>query len=124
MHPLLKIQGLRISFRNEKHCKTIIKDSTFHMNSNEIVGIVGESSSGKSVTSLSIMGLLPKDFSKIEKGEIIFQGRPITHLSDQEFQSIRGSQIAMIFQEPMSSLNPSMKCGEQVAEVRSEERRV
>lgn len=117
MHPLLKIQGLRISFRNEKHWKTIIKDSTFHINSNEIVGIVGESGSGKSVTSLSIMGLLPKGFSKIEKGEIIFQGRPITHLSDQEFQSIRGSQMAMIFQEPMSSLNPSMKCGEQVAEV-------
>ena len=117
MHPLLKIQGLRISFRNEKHWKTIIKDSTFHINSNEIVGIVGESGSGKSVTSLSLMGLLPKGFSKIEKGEIIFQGRPITHLSDQEFQSIRGSQMAMIFQEPMSSLNPSMKCGEQVAEV-------
>lgn len=117
MHPLLKIQGLRISFRNEKHWKTIIKDSTFHINSNEIVGIVGESGSGKSVTSLSIMGLLPKGFSKIEKGEIIFQGRPITHLSDQEFQSIRGSQMAMIFQEPMSSLNPAMKCGEQVAEV-------
>ena len=117
MHPLLKIQGLSISFRNENHWKTIIKDSTFHINSHEIVGIVGESGSGKSVTSLSIMGLLPKGFSKIEKGEIIFQGRPITHLSDQEFQSIRGSQMAMIFQEPMSSLNPSMKCGEQVAEV-------
>lgn len=117
MHPLLKIQGLRISFRNENHWKTIIKDSTFHIHSNEIVGIVGESGSGKSVTSLSIMGLLPKGFSQIEKGEIIFQGRPITHLSDQEFQSIRGSQMAMIFQEPMSSLNPSMKCGEQVAEV-------
>lgn len=115
--PLLKIENLEISFLQEKVFVPVIHNISYALFPNEIVGIVGESGSGKSVSSLAIMGLLPKNVSKISNGTIILEGENITHFDTKSFRKIRGKKIAMIFQEPMSSLNPSMKCGAQVAEM-------
>ena len=115
--PLLNIQNLEISFKREKEFLPIIKRINYTLESNEILGIVGESGSGKSVSSLAIMGLLPQNISKVSDGEIVFEGKNIATLSKKELQNLRGKQISMIFQEPMSSLNPSLKCGFQVAEI-------
>ena len=114
---LLSVKKLTISFKKEKEYVPVVHGLTYDLYENEIVGIVGESGSGKSVSSLAIMGLLPLKISKITDGTIVFNGKEITNLSDKEFQKIRGNDIAMIFQEPMSSLNPSLKCGFQVAEI-------
>jgi peptide/nickel transport system ATP-binding protein len=115
--PLLKIENLEIAFQQEKVFIPVIHKISYELFPNEILGIVGESGSGKSVSSLAIIGLLPKNISKISNGSIIFEGENITALNAKSFQKIRGKKIAMIFQEPMSSLNPSMKCGAQVAEI-------
>lgn len=110
---ILSIKNLCISFgKNE-----VIRNISCHLYQNEILGIVGESGSGKSVSSLAILGLLPKKISKITSGSIVFNGIYLTTLSSKAFQNIRGKKIAMIFQEPMSSLNPSMSCGKQVQEI-------
>jgi peptide/nickel transport system ATP-binding protein len=114
---LLSVENLSISFLSDGLENTIIKDSTFQLYKNEILGIVGESGSGKSVSTLAILGLLPKRISKITNGHIYFEEKDLTQLSSKEFQNIRGNEIAMIFQEPMSSLNPSMTCGKQVQEI-------
>lgn len=114
---LLNIEHLSIDFKNEKSYKTIIKNISYQVYKNEIVGIVGESGSGKSVSSLAILGLLPKRISKITSGSITFNNQDLTQLNSKQFQTIRGQKIAMIFQEPMSSLNPSMTCGKQVEEI-------
>lgn len=114
---LLKINNLEISFKKEKEFHPIIKRISYSLEANEILGIVGESGSGKSVSSLAIMGLLPPNISKISHGEIIFEGKNIATFSQKELQNLRGKQISMIFQEPMSSLNPSLKCGFQVGEI-------
>ncbi len=114
---ILKVENLSISFLQEKKWNEVIHSISFEVFPNEIVGIVGESGSGKSVSSLAIMGLLPKNISNTPSGAIFYQQKNITHLSDKEFQNIRGNELSMIFQEPMSSLNPSIKCGNQVAEI-------
>ncbi|HLV40287.1 ABC transporter ATP-binding protein, partial [Xanthomarina sp.] len=114
---LLRVENLSISFLSNKIEKEIIRDISFHLNTNEILGIVGESGSGKSVSSLAILGLLPKNISKITHGSILFEDVDLTQVATKEFQKIRGNEIAMIFQEPMSSLNPSMTCGKQVQEI-------
>lgn len=114
---LLKIDNLEISFKKDKEFHAIIKRISYFLESNEILGIVGESGSGKSVSSLAIMGLLPKNISKISNGEILFEGKNVANLSEKELQNLRGKAISMIFQEPMSSLNPSLKCGFQVGEI-------
>ncbi|MFC6097497.1 ABC transporter ATP-binding protein [Flavobacterium qiangtangense] len=114
---LLKITNLEISFKREKEFFPVIKTISYALNSNEILGIVGESGSGKSVSSLAIMGLLPPNISKISNGEILFEGKNVADFSKKELQNLRGKEISMIFQEPMSSLNPSLKCGFQVAEI-------
>lgn len=114
---LLSVKNLTLSFKKENEFVPVIHGLSYDLYENEIVGIVGESGSGKSVSSLAIMGLLPSKISKITDGTIVFNGKEITNLSDKEFQKIRGNDIAMIFQEPMSSLNPSLKCGYQVAEI-------
>lgn len=114
---VLSIQQLSISFLRNSQFHEVVSNINYELHENEIVGIVGESGSGKSVSSLAIMGLLPKRISSINSGSIVFDGKDITHFSDKEFQKIRGNEIAMIFQEPMSSLNPSLKCGYQVAEI-------
>ena len=101
--PLLQIQDLEISFQKEKIFVPVIQKISYELFSNEILGIVGESGSGKSVSSLAIMGLLPKNISKITNGSIVFEGKNITVVNDKSFQKIRGNKIAMILQEPMSS---------------------
>lgn len=111
--PILNIKNLSISFGENE----VIHNISYHLNKNEVLGIVGESGSGKSVSSLAILGLLPKNISKITSGAIIYNNEDLTTLSPKEFQTIRGKKIAMIFQEPMSSLNPSMICGKQVQEI-------
>jgi len=114
---LLDIKELSISFFSEGIEKEIIHNISYHLDPNEILGIVGESGSGKSVSSLAILGLLPKNISKITQGSIVFNDKDLTTLKSKDFQKIRGNDIAMIFQEPMSSLNPSMTCGKQVLEI-------
>jgi len=111
--PILEIKNLTISFGKNK----VIHDISYNLNQNEILGIVGESGSGKSVSSLAILGLLPKNISEINFGHIVYNHTDLTKLSPKLFQNIRGHKIAMIFQEPMSSLNPSMTCGKQVQEI-------
>ena len=110
---LLEIKDLSISFGGNE----VIHSISYQLNKNEILGIVGESGSGKSVSSLAILGLLPKGISKITRGHIIYDHTNLTKLSSKAFQNIRGKKIAIIFQEPMSSLNPSMTCGKQVQEI-------
>jgi len=114
---LLKVDVLNISFYKDQVEKHIIKNILFDIKPNEIVAVVGESGSGKSISSLALMGLLPKTISKITSGSIVFEDKNLVGLSEKEFQTIRGKEIAMIFQEPMSSLNPSMRCGKQVEEI-------
>ncbi len=111
--PILNISNLSISFGENR----VIHDLSYSLSANKILGIVGESGSGKSVSSLAILGLLPKNISKINSGRIIFRDKDLIGLSSKELLNIRGNKIAMIFQEPMSSLNPSMTCGKQVLEI-------
>lgn len=108
---LLKINNLSICFGEKK----VLKNVNLEISPNQILGIVGESGSGKSLTSLAIMGLLPKE--AVISGEIIFENRNLLTASPLEIQKVRGKSISMIFQEPMSSLNPSMTCGKQVEEI-------
>ena len=110
---ILSLKDISISFGDNQ----VIHDISYGLNKNEILGIVGESGSGKSVSSLAILGLLPRRISKITSGSIIYEDEDLTQLSSKAFQRIRGNKIAMIFQEPMSSLNPSMTCGKQVEEI-------
>lgn len=117
VQPLLQINQVTISARKEGQLLPIVKDCNFVLHQNEILGIVGESGSGKSVTSLAVMGLLPKGVLQVTKGSILFEGKDIAALPQKELQKMRGNAIGMIFQEPMSSLNPSLKCGYQVAEI-------
>jgi peptide/nickel transport system ATP-binding protein len=113
---MLHVKNLNISFLTENGTTQVVHDINFELNKNEILGIVGESGSGKSVSSLAILGLLPKKKTIIE-GEIFFEEKNVLTYSEKEFQSIRGNEISMIFQEPMSSLNPSLTCGYQVKEI-------
>lgn len=117
---VLEITNLSISFYNDTIESSILKDISFQLNENEILGVVGESGSGKSVTALAILGLLPKNISEITNGNILYNNRDLIKFTDDELQSIRGKEISMVFQEPMSSLNPSMTCGKQVAEMLSQ----
>lgn len=115
--PILSVNNLSIAVREGKTMRPIVSECTFDLLENEILGIVGESGSGKSVTSLALMGLLPKGILSCTEGTIEFRGKNITNLPEKKWENIRGKVISMIFQEPMSSLNPSMKCGKQVAEI-------
>ena len=110
---ILSLKDISISFGDNQ----VIHNISYGLNKNEILGIVGESGSGKSVSSLAILGLLPRRISKITSGSIIYEDEDLTQTSSKAFQRIRGNKIAMIFQEPMSSLNPSMTCGKQVEEI-------
>ncbi|QHI37366.1 Glutathione import ATP-binding protein GsiA [Kordia antarctica] len=112
MSSLLDIQNLTISFKGNE----VIHGISYTLHPNEILGIVGESGSGKSVSSLAILGLLPKKHTEIS-GAILYEDQNLVSLRNKEFQRVRGNEISMIFQEPMSSLNPSMTCGKQVEEV-------
>ncbi|WP_426431791.1 ABC transporter ATP-binding protein [Winogradskyella sp. HB-48] len=114
---LLSVKDLNISTFKSEQKHNIINNISYDLFENEIVAVVGESGSGKSVSSLAIMGLLPKQILRITSGSILFNNKDLIQVSEKCFQKIRGNQIAMVFQEPMSSLNPSMRCGKQVQEI-------
>lgn len=114
---LLSVKNLSLGFKSRNTTNAVLHDISFDVLANEIVGIVGESGSGKSVTNLAVLGLLPQKSVDISSGEILFEGADLLNYSTQELQEIRGNAISMIFQEPMSSLNPSMRCGKQVTEI-------
>lgn len=116
--PLLSVEGLTTVFTTAAHGKlTAVDDVSFSINSGQSLSIVGESGCGKSVTSLSIMRLISTPPGEISGGKILFDGQDLLKLSEPAMQRIRGNAISMIFQEPMTSLNPVFKIGEQIAEV-------
>jgi len=120
---LLAVRNLRVLFRTEAGEVAAVDDVSFDVAEGEVLGIVGESGSGKSVTALSIMGLLPSPPARIGGGSVVFQGRELLGLGERAMRSIRGPGIGMIFQEPVTSLNPVFTIGEQLMEtVRVHER--
>ncbi len=118
--PILDIKNLGISFRNEEGWNKAVDNVSFSVGKGETIGIVGESGSGKSVTSLSMLQLLPPKMSRIDSGSIIYHDNgtefDLLKIKESEIRKIRGNRIAMIFQEPMTSLNPVMRCGKQITE--------
>jgi peptide/nickel transport system ATP-binding protein len=113
--PLLVVENLQTHFRTPDGINRAVDGVSFHVNAGETVAIVGESGCGKSVTSMSILRLIPEPPGKIA-GSIRFQGRDLLKLSDREMRDIRGNEISMIFQEPMTSLNPVLTIGRQIGE--------
>jgi len=114
---ILSVHNLRVAFKSNTSLNEVLHGLSYDLFPNEILGIVGESGSGKSVGSLAIMGLLPPKKSVISSGEIVFKSEDILQYTQKELEVLRGQKIAMIFQEPMSALNPSMPCGAQVEEL-------
>lgn len=115
--PLLRIDDLRIDFATEHGWANVVNGVSFDVAENEIVGLVGESGSGKTVTSLSILGLIPNPPGRKSGGHIWYRDKDLTDLPKKELRDIRGNEISMIFQEPMTSLNPAFTIGDQIAEV-------
>ncbi|MEH7239117.1 ABC transporter ATP-binding protein [Bacillus sp. JJ1562] len=113
---IIDVKGLRTSFFTDEGEIPAVDHIDFHINEGEILGVVGESGCGKSVTSLSIMGLVPTPPGRIVGGEIVFNGQNLVHFSEKQMRQIRGNDIAMIFQEPMTSLNPLFTIGDQMVE--------
>jgi len=114
--PLLSVKHLSTEFRTERGTVKAVDDVSFDLQAGETLAIVGESGSGKSVTAMSILRLIPNPPGRITSGEVVFEGQDLLKLDDQAIRAIRGNRIAMIFQEPMSSLNPSLTVGLQIAE--------
>ncbi len=119
MEPILQVKNLKTSFFTSSGEVQAVRGVSFTVEKGDILGIVGESGSGKSVTSMSILRLLA-DTGKIKEGEILFEGQDLTRIGMKQMRKIRGEKIAMIFQDPMSSLNPLIPVGKQVAEIISE----
>ncbi|UNK19447.1 ABC transporter ATP-binding protein [Paenibacillus sp. N3/727] len=117
MQRLLEVQDLRVSFHVRGGEVQAVRGIGFHVQPGEAVAIVGESGCGKSVTAQAIMRLLPHPPARIHQGEIRFQGKDLLRMKEWEMQSIRGKDIGMIFQDPMTSLNPTMTIGRQITEV-------
>ena len=113
---LLDIKGLCVSFFTEDGVARAVQDVSFSVKKGETFALVGESGCGKSVTALSVMRLIADPPGKIVAGEINFDGRNLLELSEQRMRAVRGNRIAMIFQEPMTSLNPVYTVGEQIVE--------
>ncbi len=116
IEPLLSVRNLRTVFGTMQGEVTAVDDVSFDVVPGEVLGIVGESGSGKSVTALSIMGLLPQPPGRVAGGEILFEGRDLLKLSPGALRQMRGAAIGMIFQEPMTSLNPVFTIGDQISE--------
>ncbi len=114
--PVLQVRNLTTRFKTERGVVTAVDNISFEVAAGETLAIVGESGSGKSVTSMSILRLIPSPPGRIENGEILFDGKDLLKLSEDEMRAIRGDRIAMIFQDSMSSLNPSITIGKQIAE--------
>ena len=129
---LLSIRDLAVSFATDRGVHPILRGVDLDVAAGEVVGLVGESGSGKSVTSLAVMGLLPPRIATVDRGSITFDGRELLTARTRDLEDIRGAEIAMVFQEPMTSLNPAFTIGDQIGEVvrrhrgasRSEARRV
>jgi len=113
--PLLEVEDLRVSFATDQGTVQAVDGVSFHLNPGEVLSIVGESGSGKSVTAMSIVGLTRGPNARIS-GSVRYQGKELTTASNEELQAIRGDQIAMVFQDPMSSFNPVQKIGDQIIE--------
>jgi oligopeptide transport system ATP-binding protein len=113
--PLLSVENLSVTFRTERGLVRAVDAASLHVHAGETLALVGESGSGKSVTALSILGLLG-DNARIDGGRVLFEGRDLLTLDGASLRAIRGDRISMIFQEPMSSLNPVLTIGKQVAE--------
>lgn len=114
--PILEVERLTVEFLLDSGWSHAVRDVSFTVGRNEIFGLVGESGSGKSVTSMSLIGLLPRDTSKVH-GQVRLNGTELLGMRTKDLDRIRGNRIGMIFQEPMSSLNPAYTIGEQIAEV-------
>jgi oligopeptide/dipeptide ABC transporter ATP-binding protein len=114
--PLLDVADLRTHFFTREGVVRAVDGVSFSVEKGKTLGIVGESGCGKSVTALSLMGLIPKPPAKIVSGTIRFEGRDLTTLSEKQLEDVRGKEIAMIFQDPMTSLNPTLKIGTQIME--------
>ena len=113
---LIEVKKLVTQFSGKNGTVTAVDGVSFHVKKGETLGIVGESGCGKSVTSMSILRLIPKQTGKIASGEILFEGRDLAKLSEKEMRQIRGNEIAMIFQDSMTGLNPVMTIGKQLVE--------
>ncbi|MEI7556558.1 ABC transporter ATP-binding protein [Candidatus Chlorohelix sp.] len=115
--PLLEVKNLKVNFKTDDGMVKAVNDVSFYLNEGETLGIVGESGSGKSVTSLAIMRLLPSPPSRIDPtSQLIFRGRDLLKLKEDDMRRVRGREIAMIFQDPMTSLNPVLTIGKQIME--------
>ena len=114
--PLLEVEDLHVQFLTSRGVVRAVEGLSFHVDPGEIVAIVGESGSGKSVSALSIMRLLPRHTGRIPRGRVVFDGRDLLKLSEEEMRELRGREISMIFQEPMTSLNPILTIGLQITE--------
>ena len=113
--PLLEVRGLSVSFRTHSGLLSAVEDVGFTLYPGDILGVVGESGSGKTVTVSSLVGLLPGN-AEITGGEVVYGGRNLLELPEGELEGIRGREIAMVFQDPMTSLNPVMRVGRQITE--------
>ncbi|WP_312463907.1 ABC transporter ATP-binding protein [Pantoea endophytica] len=120
-HPVLSLRNLRVQFRGSP--VTVLDDISLELQAGETLALVGESGCGKSITSLTLMGLQP-DSAHILQGDMLFDGRDLRQLSSSEYASLRGNQLAMIFQEPMTSLNPAFTLGDQLSEAVMRHRKV
>ena len=114
--PLLSVRDLRTQFFTREGVVHAVDGVSFDIEPGRVLGVVGESGCGKTVTALSIIGLIQKPVARIVSGEVLFHGRDLTKLSERELEDVRGSQIAMIFQDPMTSLNPTLTIGTQITE--------
>lgn len=115
MGSILEVKNLTVGFPNQGELRQVLKGVSFSVEEGDIVGIVGESGSGKSMTALSVMNLLPET-AIISSGEIYFEGKDLLKEKPDKIREIQGNDMSMIFQEPMTSLNPVMKIGAQVGE--------
>lgn len=115
-HSILSVKNLTVEFQTSEGLLRAVNNVSFDIPQGKTIGIVGESGSGKSVTSLAVMGLLQKPAARIPSGEIYFNGQDLLKFNEQQMRSLRGNDISMIFQEPMTSLNPVFKVGEQISE--------
>src|SRR5690348_10468578 len=114
--PLLSIRDLAVEFRTDDGLVHAVDGITYDVYPGETLGIVGESGSGKSVSTMSLLGLIPQPPGRIVRGEAIFQGKDLLKMSKKDLRRVRGKDLAMIFQDPMTSLNPVLKVGFQIGE--------
>ena len=119
MGKILEVKNLTIHIKTHKGVVQAVRGVDFYLNEQETLAVVGESGSGKSITMKGVMGILPKN-GKVVDGTVMFQGNDLTKYTERQMQQVRGSEIAMIFQDPMTSLNPTMKVGKQIEEMLKE----